>query len=65
MINRRRLEITGKIDKPMKLQLNNIKKTPAVELVAVNECSGNSRGFFEPRVALNRSNNRPGRTQKQ
>ena len=24
---------------------------PAVELVAVNQCSGNSRGFFTPRVA--------------
>jgi DMSO/TMAO reductase YedYZ molybdopterin-dependent catalytic subunit len=24
---------------------------PAVELVAVNQCSGNSRGFFDPRVA--------------
>jgi DMSO/TMAO reductase YedYZ molybdopterin-dependent catalytic subunit len=65
MINRRRLEITGKIDKPMKLLLNNIKKMPAVELVAVNESSGNSRGFFEPRVALNCSNNRPGRIRKQ
>ena len=65
MINRRRLEITGKIDKPMKLQLNNIKKTPAVELVAVNKCSRNGRGFFETRVAPNYSNNRPGRTRKQ
>ena len=24
---------------------------PSVEIVAVNQCSGNSRGFFEPRVA--------------
>ena len=24
---------------------------PRVELAAVNQCSGNSRGFFQPRVA--------------
>jgi sulfite dehydrogenase len=45
------LEIKGKIDRPMKLSLADIKKMPAVELVAVNQCSGNSRGFFNPRVA--------------
>ncbi len=27
------------------------KRMPPVEIVAVNQCSGNSRGFFEPRVA--------------
>jgi len=31
--------------------LADLKKLPAVEVVAVNQCSGNSRGFFEPRVA--------------
>src|SRR5438067_1713190 len=45
------VEIKGKVDKPMKLSLADIKKMPAVELVAVNQCSGNSRGFFDPRVA--------------
>jgi DMSO/TMAO reductase YedYZ molybdopterin-dependent catalytic subunit len=45
------VEIKGTVDKPMKLSLADIKKMAAVELVAVNECSGNSRGFFEPRVA--------------
>ncbi len=24
---------------------------PTTEIVAVNQCSGNSRGFFEPRMA--------------
>jgi DMSO/TMAO reductase YedYZ molybdopterin-dependent catalytic subunit len=33
------------------LSLADIRKMPAVELVAVNQCSGNSRGFSEPRVA--------------
>ncbi len=45
------LEIKGKVDKPLKLSLADLKKMPAVEVVAVNQCSGNSRGFFNPRVA--------------
>src|ERR1700757_841353 len=45
------LEIKGKVDKPLKLSLREIKKLKPVELVAVNQCSGNSRGFFSPRVA--------------
>ena len=45
------LEIRGKVERPLKLSLKDIRKLPAVELVAVNQCSGNSRGFFEPRVA--------------
>jgi DMSO/TMAO reductase YedYZ molybdopterin-dependent catalytic subunit len=45
------LEIKGSVDKPLKLSLQEIKALGAVELVAVNECSGNSRGFFTPRVA--------------
>jgi sulfite dehydrogenase len=45
------LEIKGKVERPVKLSLADIKKMPAVELVAVNQCSGNSRGFFNPRVA--------------
>lgn len=44
------VEIKGKVDKPLKLSLADIKNMPAVELVAVNQCSGNSRGFFDPRV---------------
>jgi DMSO/TMAO reductase YedYZ molybdopterin-dependent catalytic subunit len=45
------LEIKGKVDRPLKLSLKEIKKLKAVELVAVNQCSGNSRGFSNPRVA--------------
>src|SRR3954447_24594511 len=45
------LEIRGKVDKPLKLSLKDIRKMKATEIVAVNQCSGNSRGFFEPRVA--------------
>jgi sulfite dehydrogenase (cytochrome) subunit A len=45
------VEIKGKVDKPLKLSLATIKRMPAVNIVAVNQCSGNSRGFFNPRVA--------------
>jgi sulfite dehydrogenase (cytochrome) subunit A len=45
------VEIKGKVDKPLKLSLAEIKKMAAIELVAVNQCSGNSRGFSDPRVA--------------
>src|SRR5258705_3906502 len=45
------LEVKGKVDKPLKLSLKDIRKLKATEIVAVNQCSGNSRGFFNPRVA--------------
>jgi len=41
----------GNVEKPAKLSLADIRKMPAIEFVAVNQCSGNSRGFFTPRVA--------------
>ncbi len=33
------------------LTLDDIRKMPAVEIVAVNQCSGNRRGLFQPHVA--------------
>jgi DMSO/TMAO reductase YedYZ molybdopterin-dependent catalytic subunit len=45
------VEVKGKVDRPQSLSLKDIRKLKAVELVAVNQCSGNSRGFFDPRVA--------------
>src|SRR6202789_4539365 len=45
------IEIKGKVDRVTKLSLTDIKKMPAIEIVAVNQCSGNSRGFSNPRVA--------------
>lgn len=45
------LEIKGKVDRPIKLSLKDIKKMKQTEIVAVNQCSGNSRGFVNPRVA--------------
>ena len=45
-----RLEVKGKVKTPLSLSLDDLKKFEPVETVAVNQCSGNSRGFFKPRV---------------
>ena len=44
------LTVRGHVNQPLSLSLQDILKLPRVELIAVNQCSGNSRGFFEPRV---------------
>ncbi|MCF8709855.1 SorA family sulfite dehydrogenase catalytic subunit [Rhizorhapis sp. SPR117] len=47
-----RLKIGGHVEKPLSLSLNDLKRTfGPTEIIAVNQCSGNSRGFFEPRVS--------------
>ncbi|MCJ2061121.1 molybdopterin-dependent oxidoreductase, partial [Methylobacterium sp. J-088] len=47
-----RVAVTGHVAGPLDLSLADIKALPgAIEIAAVNQCSGNSRGFFEPRMA--------------
>lgn len=47
-----RLHDEGKVESPLQLTLNDLKTGfQGIELVAVNQCSGNGRAFFEPRVA--------------
>lgn len=47
-----RLSLGGHVDRPLSLSLAELHRDPAAhEIVAVNQCSGNSRGFFTPRVA--------------
>lgn len=46
-----RLVIKGHVEKEASLSLADLKAMPTTEVVAVNQCSGNSRGFFEPRMA--------------
>lgn len=47
-----RLTVRGHIGKPLSLTLHQLMTEFApVELAAVNQCSGNSRGLFNPRVA--------------
>lgn len=46
-----RLAIGGHVDAPLSLSLAELRRDfPVAEVVAVNQCSGNGRGFFEPRV---------------
>jgi DMSO/TMAO reductase YedYZ molybdopterin-dependent catalytic subunit len=46
-----RLEIKGEVGTPLSLSLQELKNGfPASEIVAVHQCSGNSRGFVDPRV---------------
>jgi sulfite dehydrogenase len=49
--------VKGKVNKPLKLKVADLRRMPSVEIVAVNQCSGNSRGFFDPRVAGGQSGN--------
>ncbi|VVO44590.1 molybdopterin-dependent oxidoreductase [Pseudomonas fluorescens] len=46
-----RLTIKGSVDTPLSLSLAELKSlAEPIEVVAVNQCSGNSRGFSMPRV---------------
>jgi sulfite dehydrogenase len=47
-----RLGISGHVKEPLSLSMNDLRNQfEPFSLVAVNQCSGNSRSFFEPRVA--------------
>jgi DMSO/TMAO reductase YedYZ molybdopterin-dependent catalytic subunit len=46
-----RLAVRGHVDQPLALSLDDLRKQfEAVSLIAVNQCSGNSRSLFNPRV---------------
>jgi sulfite dehydrogenase (cytochrome) subunit A len=46
-----RLRVAGKVNVSLELSLAELKRlAEPLELVAVNQCSGNSRGYFTPRV---------------
>ena len=46
-----RVQVLGKVATPLKLSVEDLRSQfEPVEVVAVNQCSGNSRGFFQPRV---------------
>lgn len=46
-----RIAVTGEVDRPLSLSLDELAALPAVEIAAVNQCSGNGRGLSAPRVA--------------
>jgi DMSO/TMAO reductase YedYZ molybdopterin-dependent catalytic subunit len=45
------LSVRGHVNQALSLSLKDILAMPRFEIAAVNQCSGNSRGFFQPRVA--------------
>ncbi len=49
-VNSFRLAVRGHVNQQLSFSLDDILAMPRVELAAVNQCSGNSRGFFAPRV---------------
>ena len=46
-----RLNVFGHVNRPLSISLAQLLRLPRVEMAAVNQCSGNSRGLFQPRVA--------------
>ena len=49
-VNVFRLSVRGHVNQALSLSIDELLRLPRVELTAVNQCSGNSRGFFLPRV---------------
>jgi DMSO/TMAO reductase YedYZ molybdopterin-dependent catalytic subunit len=46
------LTVRGHVNQTLSLSLHDIvHELPSVQLAALNQCSGNSRGFFQPRVS--------------
>ena len=52
-----RVAVKGAVKTPLSLSLDDLKRIGTTEIVAVNQCSGNGRGFFEPRVAGGQAGN--------
>ena len=52
-----RTEIKGHVNTPLSLSLADLKSFEPVEVVAVLQCSGNSRGLVQPRVGGGQSGN--------
>jgi sulfite dehydrogenase (cytochrome) subunit A len=46
-----RINVHGSVKRPLSLSVEDLRtKYERVEIIAVNQCSGNSRGLFDPRV---------------
>jgi len=46
-----RLAVHGHVSQSLSLSLDDLMTLPQMEIAAVNQCSGNSRGYFQPRVS--------------
>lgn len=49
-VNGFRVTVHGNLNRTLSLSLDELLALPQMELAAVNQCSGNSRGYFQPRV---------------
>jgi DMSO/TMAO reductase YedYZ molybdopterin-dependent catalytic subunit len=47
---RHRLRLAGHVNRPLSLSLADLARLPRVAIAAVNQCAGNGRGLFAPRV---------------
>jgi DMSO/TMAO reductase YedYZ molybdopterin-dependent catalytic subunit len=45
-----RLQVGGHVDRPLQLSLHDLRRMEPASVVAVCQCSGNSRGLFEPHI---------------
>jgi DMSO/TMAO reductase YedYZ molybdopterin-dependent catalytic subunit len=45
-----RLKVDGEVATPLELTLADLQQMPSTELIAVTECAGNGRTFYEPYV---------------
>jgi DMSO/TMAO reductase YedYZ molybdopterin-dependent catalytic subunit len=45
-----RLRVGGHVERPLELSLDELRRLEPVSIVAVNQCSGNSRGLFKPPI---------------
>src|SRR5260370_29939608 len=46
-----RLNVSGHVRQPLQLSVDDLRSQfEPISIIAVNQCSGNSRSFFEPRV---------------
>ncbi len=45
-----KLKVDGAVAAPLELSMEEIRRMPTVELIAVTECAGNGRGLYEPAV---------------
>ena len=46
-----RLAVRGAVNSPLSLSLADLLALPRIEMAAVNQCSGNGRGLYQPPVA--------------
>src|ERR1700747_1850656 len=45
-----KLKVEGAVGTPLELSMDELRRMPAVELIAVTECAGNGRGLYDPPV---------------